>query len=849
MDDDDEKKKKLQALQLNEKHLHVSRVLSGLVYESSEENIQKAEAELKEMGYNEKIAIIEKDARTLYCQVGDTLYVASRGTVLSCFSDLRADLAPGHAKDPTGSYKAHMGFLIAVEGNKRQNEKIFNDIIDRLRSDTDLKLVFTGHSLGGAKSTILLQKFLHAFDEHRNCTTAYTFGSPAIGERDTQQYFDNNGLSKLIFNVMNENDIVVRDSYRFGSTEYLLDKIVLAFLISDERMDAIHTELGISPCGVPIGNVIILSEDGNEIKYMGDWSDDKWKKLLNRKKTIVSHYMSAYNKVLRKTFPKRLKTKVKPKPSPEQIRRRKEQKQAQREKRRKLQQEAKRLEEERQEKIKEIKARWAAEEEEKQKKLAAEREAERKRLAQLFEEVLAANHAKDKDDSDWDWSSSSSDDGDILFLDGGEDGPATAFLSIPEEEVETPERTKQLEKAFQFFETRMEERINKVAPQKAKRTASDLPHRKEGTSSATVLSNTLHVAHDRNFAQLLQQTVAARQARQQAALLAQLAPFTEGQSREDLLRWVRRCDDASGEQTVLAESVVERAVRECFQCSEAEARALAEELTARGDPAVTQGHAVLEDVGLRNETVLSRLTPSSRVVAQAQERIAEKEREASRRQAEIKKREEAAREKMVDALSKDPAMLQNRIADEVIEREFRVAPLQPVRRTVDPTAASLPPAAPTVWQQTEETRRHNEAQLRRLQSLAQQTTHSALTRGFGEMHHASGGDWSSGWGTGNPMQTAGHHFENVKPTTINIVKPTVVTETKNTPVAVEKNTPVAVDTLHTPVNFTDLNFTLNSPYVSNNNNVKLDFSGQNQFRNVENKNFSMNEMHQKMNHK
>ncbi|CAD2221893.1 hypothetical protein AGDE_16189 [Angomonas deanei] len=292
--------------------------------------------------------------------------------------------------------------------------------------------------------------------------------------------------------------------------------------------------------------------------------------------------------------------------------------------------------------------------------------------------------------------------------------------------LDTLKRTKEIEKGFHYFETRVEERLDKAAPQKAKSTVKQAT----AVSTAAVLGLKRTVARQEpNFAELLQQTVAARQARQQAAVLAQLAPFTEGQSREDLLRWVRRCDDASGEQTALAESVVERAVRECFHCSEAEARALAEEeLTARGDPAVTQGHAVLEEVGLRNETVLSRLTPSSRVVAQAQERIAEKEREASRRQADMETKEEEEYKKLVDALSKDPTMLQNRIADEVIEREFRVAPLQPVRRTVDLAAASLPPAAPTVWQQTEETRRHNEAQLRRLQSLAQQTDYMERER-------------------------------------------------------------------------------------------------------------------------
>ncbi|CAD2221890.1 hypothetical protein AGDE_16892 [Angomonas deanei] len=203
---DRENKEALKRLQPDHQHVQVSVVLSALVYESSEEKRRKAEAIVQKMVYDKRITVIQAYKKILYCRVGDTLYVVSRGTVLSCLSDLTADLTPGFQMDETGSYEACRGFSNSVKQDRLQYDEIFDDMVRRLQENPNLQLVFTGHSLGGAVARLLICIFHQRYSEHDGRTTAYLYGSPHSGGIDMRLYYDREGISRRIFHLTNSDD-------------------------------------------------------------------------------------------------------------------------------------------------------------------------------------------------------------------------------------------------------------------------------------------------------------------------------------------------------------------------------------------------------------------------------------------------------------------------------------------------------------------------------------------------------------------------------------------------------------------------------------------------------------------
>lgn len=98
-----------------------------------------------------------------------TLYVVLRGTQLNRFEDLIADLTAISEKK-RGAWRVHAGFTKTFERHE------VKDRLEKLLVNRSGKVVFTGHSLGGAMATLAAASFGKAGDP------LITFGSPRVGD-------------------------------------------------------------------------------------------------------------------------------------------------------------------------------------------------------------------------------------------------------------------------------------------------------------------------------------------------------------------------------------------------------------------------------------------------------------------------------------------------------------------------------------------------------------------------------------------------------------------------------------------------------------------------------------------
>jgi hypothetical protein len=131
-------------------------------------------AEVSEQAYNDTVTlpgfitynISSGDAQAFLLKSNDLQIVVCRGTEIASVKDLLADsiLIPDDGW--------HMGFKLYADAISENLEWLL---------DSTIPIVFTGHSLGGAVSTILASRFKNAR------TTLYTYGSPRVGMRCVQK--------------------------------------------------------------------------------------------------------------------------------------------------------------------------------------------------------------------------------------------------------------------------------------------------------------------------------------------------------------------------------------------------------------------------------------------------------------------------------------------------------------------------------------------------------------------------------------------------------------------------------------------------------------------------------------
>ena len=115
--------------------------------------------------------------------------------------DLMTDLKISKRTDAlVTSIKVHQGFHDALHEIWPQ--------ISELISNDDKKIWFTGHSMGGAISTLAAARL------HQRTSGVYTFGIPCLGD-ETLTAFCQKHLSGKIFRYVNENDFVANIMPKF----------------------------------------------------------------------------------------------------------------------------------------------------------------------------------------------------------------------------------------------------------------------------------------------------------------------------------------------------------------------------------------------------------------------------------------------------------------------------------------------------------------------------------------------------------------------------------------------------------------------------------------------------------
>ena len=131
-------------------------------------------------------------------------FVASKNnTILVCFrgtqglDDWIANM--NIAEKATQFGMVHSGFLDAFLDISATLESSIDNLLT-----TEQQLVLTGHSLGGALSTIAASEWRNRYD----IRSVYTFGQPAVGNREFRDGME--FMKNLIFRVVNDDDIVPR---------------------------------------------------------------------------------------------------------------------------------------------------------------------------------------------------------------------------------------------------------------------------------------------------------------------------------------------------------------------------------------------------------------------------------------------------------------------------------------------------------------------------------------------------------------------------------------------------------------------------------------------------------------
>lgn len=120
----------------------------------------------------------DEDAQAYFWRVGDTVYVTFRGT--SSIKDASIDLTLSRYRIKN-KVRVHEGFYT-------QFKSIEIEITKRLVHHSDAsKIIFAGHSLGGALAQIAAAYYGEIFDY--SFVACHTFGSPRVGNTHFVEWF------------------------------------------------------------------------------------------------------------------------------------------------------------------------------------------------------------------------------------------------------------------------------------------------------------------------------------------------------------------------------------------------------------------------------------------------------------------------------------------------------------------------------------------------------------------------------------------------------------------------------------------------------------------------------------
>ena len=122
------------------------------------------------------------DTQVYVCKVGDTVHVTFRGT--SSIQDVLKDLDIKRTRI-TGKIKVHKGFYTQFQSVQIKLTKSLIKLTENAK-----RIIFTGHSLGGALAQIAAAYYGDVFEDL--FVTCYTFGSPRVGNSHFVEWFSKN---------------------------------------------------------------------------------------------------------------------------------------------------------------------------------------------------------------------------------------------------------------------------------------------------------------------------------------------------------------------------------------------------------------------------------------------------------------------------------------------------------------------------------------------------------------------------------------------------------------------------------------------------------------------------------
>lgn len=164
--------------QLHENKFITALYLSQLAYFK----FSTASAKLSEFGAR-KLSLYNKGGTQGYfAELDDMVVVAFRGTEISRKEDLKNALT--FWKYPFGKLKIHKGFFTSLEA------LIPEVIADLKRVDPSKRIVYVGHSMGGALATIMSL----AHKPHELCT----FGAPRVAGKEIAPLFDGIEYNRIV---------------------------------------------------------------------------------------------------------------------------------------------------------------------------------------------------------------------------------------------------------------------------------------------------------------------------------------------------------------------------------------------------------------------------------------------------------------------------------------------------------------------------------------------------------------------------------------------------------------------------------------------------------------------------
>jgi len=150
-------------------------------------------------GY-QSILIDRKGSQAYFLFNIDTIIIVCRGTQVTEWQDIVADIRFKLVPSSSGIGKVHKGFKASVDN-------VWDDIVKLFKKYPNRRVYLTGHSLGAAMATLMAAR-CHRTEGMPN-PVLYTFGSPRVGDLTYIRLL--NSLNIEHYRFVNNTDIVTRN--------------------------------------------------------------------------------------------------------------------------------------------------------------------------------------------------------------------------------------------------------------------------------------------------------------------------------------------------------------------------------------------------------------------------------------------------------------------------------------------------------------------------------------------------------------------------------------------------------------------------------------------------------------